>query len=292
MTNEALVLDYQNGNQEALNQLINNNEGLVHYFVNKYCGFCGQSFIDKDDLIQEGFIGLMDAAKKFDLTKEPEDESIIKFSSYASKVIMGRIFRSVNDYIPREKKSDLESEKINVNSIQDFVPSTENITFEDSLSYQIDESKSIKDFERAFDNEILKQDLLDLIENVFGSEFTVDLYNPSAVLNKEALLDKLKDGITPKEVILLHYGLLGKKMSFASISEYVELSVERISMIELKSLQTIRTSNYIADFIDRYGFEFGITKECWFQSLQEAVSFKVVEDRINSIDDLLEQLIS
>jgi RNA polymerase sigma factor (sigma-70 family) len=272
--------------------LIIQNEGLVHYFVNRYCGFCGQSFIDKDDLVQEGFIGLMDAAKKFDLTREPEDENIIKFSSYASKAIMGRIFRSVNDYIPREKKSDLESERINVNSIQDFVPGTENITFEDLLSYQVDEAKSVKDFERAFDNEILKQDLLDLLENVFGKEFTVDLCDPGTVLNKEALLDKLKDGITPKEVILLHYGLLGKKMPFAAISEYVDLSVERISMIELKALQTIRTSDFIGEFIDRYGFEFGINKEKWFQSLQDAISFDVVEDRISSIDDLLEELIS
>lgn len=292
MTNEELVLDYQDGNQDALNQLITQNKGLVYYFVNKYGGFCSQSFIDKDDLIQEGFIGLMDAAKKFDLTRQSEDENIIKFSSYASKAIMGRIFKSVNDFIPREKKSDLESERINVNSIQDFVPGTEDITFEDLLSYQLDESKSIKDFERAFDNKILKQDLLDLLDNIFGSEFTVDLCDPGVVLNKEALLNKLKNGITPKEVILLHYGLLGKKMSFSGISEHVNLSVERISMIELKAFQTIRTSSYMDEFIDKYGFEFGINKEKWFQSIQDAISFEVVEDRISSIDDLLEELIS
>ncbi|KAB3534418.1 sigma-70 family RNA polymerase sigma factor [Alkaliphilus pronyensis] len=291
MTNEELVVDYQNGNQEALDQLITQNKGLVHYFVKRYCGFCKQSFVDEDDLVQEGYIGLMNAAKKFDPVVEG-DEPKIKFSSYAYKAIMGRIFRSVNDYIPREKKSDLESELINVNSIQDFIPGSEDITFEDMLVYENDIFKTIKDFERAFDNEILKQDLLDLFENVFGKEFTVDLCDPGTVLNKEALLDKLKDGITPKEVILLHYGLLGKKMSFASISEYVDLSVERISMIELKALQTIRTSDFISEFIDRYGFEFGINKEKWFQSLQEATSFDVVEDRISSIDDLLEELIS
>lgn len=285
MTNEALVIDYQSGNTEALNQLIDQNKGLVLHFANKYCSLCQFSFVDMDDLIQEGMIGLMNAAKNFNPEQEEDDpgkEAL--FSTYASKAIMGRIFRSAQQYIPREKKSDTYSEQIHVNSIHDFIPGSENTTWEEVIPF---EKKVFQDVDREIDNEILKKDLFELLDAVFGEEFTVDLKNKGEVPNMEAFTERINQGITAKEVLLLHYGLFGKKMTFTQISECVKLSAERLSVIELKALHSIRTSDCIYKLIERYGDEFGITADDWKKVISSKQIPKAVAENIETIDDLL-----
>lgn len=291
MSNEALVEEYQKGNEESLNELIQANEKLVYFLANRYHRMCRLSFLDKDDLIQEGFIGLMEAAKKFDLNRESgsEDESV-KFSSYASKAIMGRIFRAANKHVAREKKSDTYSEIINVNSIHDFIPGSEDITYKDLLSEEADQAKSIPEFERKFDNEILKKDLLQLLDNVFGKEFQVNLIDPVLIPSSQALLDKIKDRITPKEIILLHYGLLGKKLSYRAIENRANISVTRLQQIESKAIQTIRTSEHLNPIIDLYGEEFEISSESWNKERMDAISFDGVEKQMFYVEKLLDSI--
>ena len=291
VTNEALVMDYQNGNHTALDELIIKNKGLVHHFANIYHGLCNHSFVDRDDLVQEGFIGLMNAAKQYDPAVPINQEEVDKvdkktvlFSSYASRAIQGRIFRIAQKYIPREKKSDTYSQQIHVNSIHDFIPGSENTTWEEVIPF---EKKVFQDVDREIDNEILKKDLFELLDAVFGEEFTVDLKNKGEVPNMEAFSERINQGITAKEVLLLHYGLFGKKMTFTQISECVKLSVERLSVIELKALHSIRNSDYIYKLIERYGDEFGITVDDWKEVITSKQIIKTVAENIETIDDLL-----
>lgn len=51
MTNEELVQLYQNGDKQALNELVENNTGIVYKLANKFYVNMTSS-IDKDDLIQ------------------------------------------------------------------------------------------------------------------------------------------------------------------------------------------------------------------------------------------------
>ncbi|MDU4428920.1 MAG: sigma-70 family RNA polymerase sigma factor [Clostridium sp.] len=88
MTNEELIKKYNDGDSSALDILIENNEKLVKYVVNKYSVDKYPS-MDEDDLIQEGRIGLYIAATKFDI------ESDFKFSTYAFFWIKQRISRYV-----------------------------------------------------------------------------------------------------------------------------------------------------------------------------------------------------
>ena len=88
MTNEELIKKYNDGDSSALDSLIENNEKLVKYVVNKYSVDKYPS-MDEDDLIQEGRIGLYIAATKFDI------ESDFKFSTYAFFWIKQRISRYV-----------------------------------------------------------------------------------------------------------------------------------------------------------------------------------------------------
>ena len=69
MTNEDLVLLHQQGNRHALESLIENNKGLVMKIVNKFF-FDRTNSITREDLEQEGFIGFIMAANKYDFNND------------------------------------------------------------------------------------------------------------------------------------------------------------------------------------------------------------------------------
>jgi RNA polymerase primary sigma factor/RNA polymerase sporulation-specific sigma factor len=77
MSNEELVGLYQEGDPGALEVLLQNNQGLV-YEISKRFYTQRDNAIDKEDLIQEGCIGLMKAAAKYSADKGA------LFTTYAS----------------------------------------------------------------------------------------------------------------------------------------------------------------------------------------------------------------
>lgn len=97
MTNEKLVQLYQNGNQKALNELVELNTGLIYKLANKF--YTDEtSSIDIEDLQQEGFIGIVMAAKKYDFNNKKK----AKFSTYA----VYWIYQKMNRYINQKNTND------------------------------------------------------------------------------------------------------------------------------------------------------------------------------------------
>lgn len=76
------------GDEEAIRQMVNSNLRLVVSVAREYAG----RGVPLLDLIQEGSIGLIVAAKKFDYTLE------YRFSTYATKWIRQRITRYLTDH--------------------------------------------------------------------------------------------------------------------------------------------------------------------------------------------------
>ena len=68
MTNEELVKLYQEGNKKALDKLLEDNKRIVYKIANKFK--ITNNSIDNDDLIQEGMLGLIIAADKYNFEKE------------------------------------------------------------------------------------------------------------------------------------------------------------------------------------------------------------------------------
>ena len=66
MTDEELVKLYKDGDEAAFEQLCERFKKLIVSFSRYYGFLCG----DTEDLIQEGFLGLMNAARRYDGTKE------------------------------------------------------------------------------------------------------------------------------------------------------------------------------------------------------------------------------
>lgn len=81
-----LIRMAQKGNQDAMRQLLEENEKLIWSIVRRFSGR-GEA----EDLFQIGAIGLMKCIEKFDFSYD------VKFSTYAVPMILGEIRRFLRD---------------------------------------------------------------------------------------------------------------------------------------------------------------------------------------------------
>lgn len=292
MSNEELVQEYQNGNHQALEVLMEQNIGLVKYFADKYFQFGKNALLDFDDLMQDGWIGFMNAAKKYNFNRamNEKDEETTMFSSYAGRAIQNNILRSINKNIPREKKSDTYSEPIRINSIDKLLPDSDVTTLEALLP----DEKSMESFnhiDEIIDNEILRKDIFKLLDIIFGEEFTFNNQNLNGVKNIESLFDKLINGINTKEVLFLHYGLFEKPMSFEEIGKKVGLSSSRIEQIEKKGIYAIRMHSKTKEFMEKYEIKYIDYLETKGNSINMLISPDRVLSEMEYVDDLLNNFI-
>lgn len=81
MSNEELVQAYQEGDKQALTDLVINNKGLVYNVAYKIKEKSYKDHIELDDLTQEGYLTLINAAKLFN------NDMNIKFTTYLIKAM-------------------------------------------------------------------------------------------------------------------------------------------------------------------------------------------------------------
>lgn len=82
-----LIAKAQGGDADAMRLLVEINTPLVKAMTRRYNGFS----IDREDLLQIGFIGLIKAVKGFDASYN------VRFSTYAVPLIIGEIKRYMRD---------------------------------------------------------------------------------------------------------------------------------------------------------------------------------------------------
>ncbi len=85
--NLSLIRDAQNGDRVAMETLISSNMGLVKTIARRFIG----RGVEYEDLVQIGTMGMLKAAKSFDLTFGTV------FSTYAVPLIIGEIRRFLRD---------------------------------------------------------------------------------------------------------------------------------------------------------------------------------------------------
>ena len=83
----VLIQNAQTGDKRALEVLVEENSGLVHFIVQRF----ENRGYEREDLYQIGCVGLVKAIRKFDCEKG------LQFSTYAVPVITGEIKRFLRD---------------------------------------------------------------------------------------------------------------------------------------------------------------------------------------------------
>jgi len=240
----VLAKKIRDGDQDALEKLTNANLRFVVSVSKQY----QNQGLSLSDLINEGNVGLMKAAKRFDETKG------FKFISYAVWWIRQSILQAIveNSRLVRLPLNKVGSyNRVNeayVSFQQEFErePSIEELA--DVLEMKPKDVKTTLHSNRrhvSFDAPVGGEDgdatFLDLME--FDS-----IESPDGQLMDQSLRDEVEYGLSmlsPREVEVLtaYYGLNGRRaMTLEEIGEMYGLTRERVRQIKERSIRRLRKS--------------------------------------------------
>jgi RNA polymerase primary sigma factor len=248
---ELARLVQEEGNQEALHKLIVANLRLVIKIARAYAA-PDVPFID---LVQEGNIGLIDAAEKYDYAKN------LRFCTYASWWIRQFIARYLTNKrrivrLPHRKEEILRRIQRTYHTLSQTLmhqPRTEDIADELGISVQdIDFIVNMSSGPLPLELDIDRDDSSIVME--IHEDYT---YCPEQNMLRQyyrdgarRFLDRLKD--REKQVLSYRYQLEdGKPHTLKEIGDKMDLSPETVRQIEKRALAKIRSH---ADDLKNFGF--------------------------------------
>jgi len=234
----------QKGDAKALRRLVEANLRFVVSYAKRYRG-CGLSFLD---LINEGNIGLIEAAKRFDPDKG------VKFITYAVWWVRQAIIHALSDQsgafrLPQKQANLLYrigKAQSNLRSELKRTPSTEEIATRMEITV-----KEVSNLLQVSDDNISLSAVIDEEHDFHLSDKLEQETIPAAdlVMLKNSLRGLLRNALTeldPKEerVLRLRFGLDGTDpKTLKEIGEMLSLSRERIRQIEAQALEKLNRSH-------------------------------------------------
>jgi RNA polymerase primary sigma factor len=240
----GLARRIREGDEDALERLTEANLRFVVSVAKQY----QNQGLSLSDLINEGNVGLMKAAKRFDETKG------FKFISYAVWWIRQSILQAIVEYsrlvrLPLNKVSSYN--KINeafVSFVQEFEREPSHEELSELLDIKVSEITNML----SGGGRHLSMDAP--VGGVEGESTMLDLINlpdqesPDLKLMDQSLKDEVKSGLSrlsPREVEVLssYYGLNGhKSLTLEEIGELYGLTRERVRQIKERAIRRLRKS--------------------------------------------------
>jgi RNA polymerase primary sigma factor len=231
------------GDQEAIDRLVEANLRFVVHYSKRYRGL-GLSYMD---LVHEGSLGLIEAAKRFDPDRN------VKFISYAVWWVRQAIFHSLSEHarvfrLPQKlsgQVSRLEAAREKLKSELERVPTTEELAERTTLS-----KDEVEKLLLAAGDDVS-------LSTAVGDDGTLELGDtleqdtvPSAEVEMirtsfERRIQDMVGGLDEKEreVIRMRFGLDGDEpKTLQEIGETMGLSRERIRQIESRAKEKLRRS--------------------------------------------------
>jgi len=227
------------GDREARRTLINSNLRLVVKIAKGYLTH-DMEFLD---LIQEGNVGLIKAAEKFDFRKN------VRFSTYASFWIRQSIARAISNKsrmirFPHRKEEHLRK----ITKAQQRL--TESLGRDPNMMELAGETKINEQDVRSIlslPNRVISVESAGELD-AFSFKHVIDdrKYNPDYIVMRNYLKDKTKQMLDilnerEKKVLLLRYSFLqGERYTLKEIGKKLEISPETVRQIEMRALRKIR----------------------------------------------------
>ncbi len=226
-----LIWRAQNGDRQAMSEIINNNLGLVWNVVRRF----NNRGYELEDLFQIGCIGFVKAIQRFDMKYETQ------LSTYAIPMIIGEIKRFIRDNGPIKVSRSLKELAIKIKQLQ------EKEEAEGREELQVGEiaqklNVSTEDIVLALDSnlyiESLDRKIYDDDETTVGERIVYEKNDYQRLLDK-ITVEKMLQTLDEKErrVILYRYF---KEKTQTEISNILGVSQVQVSRIEKKALEKMK----------------------------------------------------
>lgn len=247
-TNEILCKLIQEGNQQAKQDICIKNQGLVQKYASAYYNYYGND-LEFEDLEQVGYIGLITAAKKFDMNRDNT------FTTYATFWIKQAISREIFDQgFPIRIPVHAMEKIIKITRLENLFE-FQGMTHKQIINSIAEELQIMEDDIRHYIHirqkflrcaslntsvgEDMETELGELIPDV--ESITAEDAAIKKSLSKDIRYVVSKLSMREQEVINLRFGLIdGRKRTLEEVGQVLNVTRERARQIEAKALRKLR----------------------------------------------------